>query len=127
MKNLLYLFIAISIAVGSCDSRDNRSDNSSAEKGHVIKEQVLRPESCDGFLDEFEEWSAKYAGVLEQFRRSPGNPNSAKKYNVVSQELIEWQTDWDNFQECSQNEEYAKRYKVISQKIKMEQRRLEGI
>lgn len=134
MRTLIY-FMAISVFFfTSCcgGGSENKSDKETAGEEVVVTEEVTESEngetevieteeveinSCDEFLNKYEEWVDEYLNLLEKFRKNPTDPNLSQQYMKVSNELASWSQEWFKFIDCSNQKEYEKRYDAISEKI----------
>ena len=124
MKNIVFGFVLITIALVSCSNENNKSnDNNAKSKDTGIAREY---QSCNEFLDEYESWAEKYIGTLKIFKTDPSNPKLAKRYSYQTRELITWQQEWDELIDCVTDENYLKRYKTITEKIEKQQKKLEG-
>ncbi len=99
MKKIVFGFVLITIAFGSCINENNKSKNNTAKSkdSGIVKEY----ESCNEFLDEYEAWAEKYIGTLKIFKTDPSNPKLAKRYSYQTREMTTWQNTWNQTADCA--------------------------
>lgn len=156
MNKSFFLFIFIAVFLGSCcnssekdkdqsnttvtetnadieshnaSTEPDREDNAelpSKDGENASEELDFKLEDCDEFLDEYEAWANDYIDLLERFKKNPASPNVARDYNKLSKEYTNWTSEWFEFVQCTEVDDYQKRYNDINNKIELKQAELQG-
>jgi len=133
MINTFKLLLIFFLFLGCSDSEtnDKNNENVSSENSEVEffktenSSQVKDIETCDEFLDSYEEWMDTYIKILAKYKDDPVGLATSKEYNKLIKEAVNWATLWGrNHFMCAQNEKYAKRFNEIQERSVQKQKEL---
>lgn len=130
MKTIISLFLFTSLLLASCGNNPSNEKEKSTNASEQLSDNpansgdIVNPNSCEEYLDQYEEWANDYFKLVEKYMKNPMDASLSEEFMKQAQEGSLWLEKWSSeLADCASKEKYQERYDEISEEIekKMEE------
>ena len=105
------LFFFVSCGSGKKKNQDNNNEDAKTESN------VEAGNSCDAFLDDYEEWVDEVVKIYKKVEENPMDVQNTQALMEATQKMAEYSEKWQTLYDCSNDKKYAKRMEELQKRV----------